>query len=88
MSKLYTDSAHHNCKKACFSRNLKKMKILDFSIQAQIRGFFSQSGGPDLNCHVFEYLIMCFFDFIVIITQKVPNLSGFFSSLSQIVLVL
>ena len=54
------------------------MKILDFFLlQAQIRGFFSQSDGLDLNCHVFEYLMMYLFDFTVVITQTLPNISAF-----------
>ena len=79
MSKLYTDSVHYNCKKCVFLKfEEKKMKILDFFLfQAQIRGFFSQSDGLDLNCHVFEYLMMYLFDFTVIITQILPNISVF-----------
>ena len=79
MSTLYTDSVHYNCKKARFSSNLKKKKkLLIFSIQAQIRGFFSQSGGLDLDCHVFEYLIMFLLYFTVIITQNYQIFLGFF----------
>ena len=83
-STLYTDSVHYNCKKARFFRNLKKKTHENF-------GFFlfrpkSQSGGLDLNCIVFEYLMMYLFDFTVIITQNyqifqffvfiIPNSTG------------
>ena len=60
-----------------FQKFEKKMKNFDFSILVQIRGFFSQSGGLDLNCQVFEYLMMYLFDFTVIIAQKLPNISVF-----------
>ena len=39
-------------KSAFFLKFEKNENLLFFSIQAQIRGFFSQSGGLDLNCHV------------------------------------
>ena len=35
-----------------------------------------ESCGLDLDCYVFEYLIMFLLDFTVIITQKLPNISG------------
>ena len=77
MSKLYTDSVHYNCKKAHFSRNLKKMKILDFFYSGQNQRILSQSVGLDLSCLIFKYLMMYLFDFTVIITQKLPNISVF-----------
>ena len=79
MSKLYTDSVHYNCKKARYSRNLKKNENFGFFLfRPKSEGFFSQSGGLDLDCHVFEYLIMLLLDFTVIIEQKLPNTSVFF----------
>ena len=51
-----------------------------------MRGFVSQSGGLDMNCHFFEYLMMYLFDFIVIITKNY-QIFQFLSSFSQIVLV-
>ena len=60
-----------------FSRNLKKMKILDFFLFRPKSEDSFQSGGLDLNFIVFEYLMMYLFDFTVIITQKFPNISDF-----------
>ena len=71
MSKLYTDSVHYNYKKSAFFLKFEKNENFDFfQIQAKLRGFFSQSGGLDLNCLVFEYLMMYLFGFKDIITHK------------------
>ena len=60
MSKLYTDSVYYNCKKAYFPRNSKKMKIFDFFYSRPKAEDSFESGGLDLNCHGFEYLIMMY----------------------------
>ena len=47
--------------------------IFLISIQAQTGGVFSQTGGLDLNCHVFKYLI----------TKQLPNIPFFVFIISK-----